>query len=243
MAGIKVGIVEDEMIIAQGIANTLAQLGYLTTEPAVSYTEALEMVVRDKPDILLIDIQLSGKKDGIDLAWKLKEDHKIPFIFLTANSDQATVERAKKLCPDAYLVKPFSKDDLYTAIEICLHNFSISNKRTQPSDKGPYLINETLFIKQGQTYIKVLLSEIMYLESDNVYVHVHSIQARFLVRSTLQNYLDLIGSGHFFRVHRGYVVNVNHIQAINAESVSVNGREIPIAKTYREQLLNGFRLG
>src|SRR4051812_22124930 len=103
MANIKVGIVEDEMIIAEGIVQALEQLGYEPTEPATSYTDALEMIEAERPDILLVDIQLSGKKDGIDLAWKIKEDYNIPFIFLTASSDPATVERAKLICPPAYL--------------------------------------------------------------------------------------------------------------------------------------------
>ena len=82
MTKIKVGIVENDMIIAQGIADALTQLGYAATEPAVSYTEALEMIARERPDILLLDIRLSGRKDGIDLAWKIREDYNLPLFFL-----------------------------------------------------------------------------------------------------------------------------------------------------------------
>src|SRR4051812_34763493 len=103
MTKIKVGIVEDEMVIAEGIIVALTQLGYDTTEPAASFTEAMELIENERPDILLLDIQLSGKKDGIDLAWKIKEDYNIPFIFLSANADSATVVRAKKLTPPASL--------------------------------------------------------------------------------------------------------------------------------------------
>ena len=109
MSKIKIGIVEDEMLIALGISEALKELGYDVTEVANSYTEALEMIVNEKPDILLLDIQLSGHKDGIDLAWKIKNDFQIPFIFLTANADLATVERAKNVSPQAYLIKPFRK--------------------------------------------------------------------------------------------------------------------------------------
>jgi DNA-binding LytR/AlgR family response regulator len=243
MSQIKVGIVEDEMIIAEGIARVLSQLGYLHTEPAVSYTEALEMIEAERPDILLLDIQLSGKKDGIDLAWKIREDYNIPFIFLTANSDAETVDRAKKLCPPAYLVKPFNKDDLYTSIEICLYNFSAVQNKKETQEKGNYMVRESLFIKQGQSFTKVKVDDITYLESENVYINVNTLQDKLLVRSSIQTYLDLINSCQFFRVHRSFAVNAQHIENINADSIVVHGREIPIGKAYREELLAQLRLG
>lgn len=95
MSKIKVGIVEDEMIIALGISDALKDLGYEVATIANNYTQALEIIEAEQPDILLLDIQLSGHKDGIDLALKVKKDFQIPFIFLTANADVATVERAK----------------------------------------------------------------------------------------------------------------------------------------------------
>src|ERR1700761_2961087 len=101
MSKVKVGIVEDEMIIALGIINIVQELGYDTTGPANNYTQAMEMIAADKPDILLLDIQLSGHKDGIDVAAAVRKGYEIPIIFLTANADTATVERAKAVAPDA----------------------------------------------------------------------------------------------------------------------------------------------
>ena len=243
MAHIKVGIVEDEMLIGEGIAEALTQFGYIPTEPAVSYTEALEMINRDQPDILLIDIQLSGKKDGIDLARKIKEDYNVPFIFLTANSDANTVERAKQLCPPAYLVKPFNKDELFTSIEICLHNFSAMGNKKETTEQGNYLIKEFLFIKQAQSFHKVKVDDIMYFESDNVYLYVYTLHNKLLVRSKLQDYIDLVGSKKIFRVHRSFAVNISHIETINSDSLIINGREIPLGKIYRDELLSQLRLG
>ena len=243
MRPVKVGIVEDEMLIAISISKALLELGYEPTEPAINYTEALEMIERDKPDILLLDIVLSGSSDGIDLAWKIKENYNIPFIFLTANSDAATVERAKKVSPPAYLVKPFNKDDLYTSIEICLHNFSTIGQKIPSVEKGNYFINDSLFIKQGQNFIKVKLDEIIFIESDKKYVYIHILGKKLLVRETMQNYVDIIGSKHIMRIHRSYAINLNHIQSINTETLIVGGHEVPIGKTYREELLDSLRLG
>ena len=242
-SNIKVGIVEDEMIIAQGIIKVLKEIGYETCAPAVSYTAAIEMIERDKPDILLLDIVLSGHRDGIDLAWKIKEDYKIPFIFLTANADAATVERAKKVSPPAYLVKPFSKEDLYTSIEICLFNSSTHGREIPSSDQGNYFINDYLFIKQANNYIKVEVDEITHLESDRVYLTVHTSSKKWLVRSTIQNYIDLIASKNFVRIHRSFAVNLRRIDAIRPDSLLVNGNEIPIGKAFRDDLLSILKIG
>ena len=243
MAKIKVGIVEDEMIIAQGIIRALKDLGYETTEPALSYTEALGMIVSEQPDILLLDIQLKGHKDGIELAQKIKTDYNIPYIFLTANGDSATVERAKQLNPPAYLIKPFNKTELYASIEICLHNFSAGNAKSPEAEKDDLFIKDSLFIKHGQHYLKIRTAEIMYLESDNNYVNVYTTNNKLMVRNSIQGYLDIIGNRQFIRVHKSYAVNTEFIDSVNADSIFIKGVEIPIGRAHKEELMAFLRLG
>ncbi len=246
MSKIKVGIVEDEMIIALGIKEALIEIGYDVTEVANNYTQALQMVARENPDILLLDIQLSGHKDGIDVAQVVKTEFNIPFIFLTANADAETVLRAKAVMPNAYLLKPFRKNDLYTSIEMCLHNFSHlkqTQSQPEPAKTGNYIIKDAVFIKQGQYFHKVKIDDILYLESENIYVNVHLAKGKMLVRTSLQDYLDLIGSDNFFKVHRSYAVNVNHIETINSEYLVINGQQIPTTKANRDQLMQYLRIG
>jgi DNA-binding LytR/AlgR family response regulator len=230
------------MIIALGIANTLQELGYDVTETATSYTEALDMIAAEKPDLLLLDIQLSGYKDGIDLAAKVRRDIRIPFIFLTANADTATVNRAKEVSPQAYLVKPFRRNDLYAAIELCLHNYAQAEPEQKKQAEGNYVISDAIFIKQGTLFHKVKLEDILYLESDNVYVNVHTRSGKLLVRNTLPDYITLIGSRWFVRVHRSYAVNINHIQAVNTEYLVINETQIPVSKAFRDNLFNHLNL-
>lgn len=96
MDKVKILVVEDEIIIADDICDILSELGYDTLEPVINYSEAIEAIEKYKPDLAILDIQLAGSKDGIDLAWKIKEDYQLPYIFLTSHADPATVERAKK---------------------------------------------------------------------------------------------------------------------------------------------------
>ena len=120
---LRIGIVEDECIIAESIDSALKQLGYEVSGPAADFESALAMIEADRPDFLILDIKIHGTHDGIELANYINENFQIPFIFLTANSETVSVERAKQTNPVGYLVKPFTKEDLYTTIEISFSNY------------------------------------------------------------------------------------------------------------------------
>lgn len=245
MADIKIGVVEDELLIAHGIIQMLKRLGYDTAGPAKSYDEALAMVETHQPDILLLDIQLKGEKDGIDVAAKVKELYNTPFIFLTANSDAMTLDRVKEVNPAAFLMKPFREREIYAAIEICLHNANTGTTATEEPDQPQenFLINDSLFVKDGQKYVKIKTESICYLESDKKYVYIHTTGKKVMIRSTIQDCIDLIGSADIVRVHRSYAINIQHLETIETEMLIVNQAEVPIGKTYKDELLKRLRIG
>jgi two-component system, LytTR family, response regulator LytT len=243
MNKLKIGIVEDEVIIAEHIADVLVKLGYDVAEPASSFSEAMQMIKDEKPDLLLLDIQLKGKKDGIDLAAAVNEDYAIPIIFLTADSDSLTVERAKKVNPACYLVKPFSKEDIYTAIEICINNTLNKKAEKSQAQQDNFKVKDSLFIKDGNHFSKVKFSDILYLESEHIYVKVHTATRTFLVRTSLQDYFQYFDPKYFIRIHRSYIINVDHIQTVNSEYVVINNVTIPVGKSFKDQLLDKLNIG
>lgn len=246
MGLVKIGVVEDEAVIADHISDTLESLGYLVTEPALNYTEAMEMVEDESPDLLLLDIQLAGSKDGVDVARTVSEKYDIPFIFLTANADSVTVDRAKEVKPSAYLVKPFNKDDLYTSIEICLANKASATigepGQLAPDNVDQHVIDDSIFIKDATTFRKVKFSDILYLKSDHVYVEVHTRGKNYVVRTTMKDFLPKFGAANFFQVHRSFAVNLDHVNGISHVNVEVGTEQIPIGKTYRNELLGKLNL-
>ena len=161
MENLKIGIVEDDLLIAESIVQILKRLGYRTTQPVRNYADALKMITGEAPDLLLIDIILVGSPDGIELAKRVHEENTCPFIFITANSDRATVDRAKEVRLYAYLVKPFNENDLFSAIEIALsafnHEEQLRNKEVtrRPSN------NDFIFIKENHLFHKIELKEII----------------------------------------------------------------------------------
>ena len=241
MAELKIGIVEDELVIARTIVGTLEELGYTHCGPALSYTEALEMLETGKPDLLLLDIQLAGRKDGFDVAERLNETYKLPFIFLTANSDFETIDRAKKVKPHAYIVKPFTKEELYAAIEIAFHNFTGTQTAAKAEKRIASVPRNFLFVKDGYVFRKVFFDELHYLESEANYVLLHlSSQKKIMVRSTISDFMDQLEPGRFIRIHRRFVVNSHFIEDVFPNELSLQGEKLPIGKSYRGEVLRAL---
>jgi DNA-binding NtrC family response regulator len=110
-------IVEDQFVEADYLRLLLEQAGYTITGIARSVPQAQEMIADKKPDFVLLDILLKGKQTGIDLAKQLATDN-IPFVYLSANSDETILNAAKETQPYGFLVKPFREKDLLVALEI-----------------------------------------------------------------------------------------------------------------------------
>ncbi|MBJ7428866.1 MAG: response regulator, partial [Bacteroidia bacterium] len=120
MEALKILIVEDEFIIASNLKLMLEDLGYAPYNPAGSKKEAMEALVKLEIDLVILDINLNGKHEGIEIANYIKDNLHIPFIFLTSNADKETINEAKNTLPKAYLIKPFTEEDIYSAIEMAM---------------------------------------------------------------------------------------------------------------------------
>ncbi len=234
----KIAIVEDEVIIADHIAALLTDMGYDVCEPCGNYDEAINMLRDEKPDLVLLDINLTRGKSGIAVAEHIRSVGNTPFIFLTANNDSATFDKAKKLMPAGYLVKPFQKADLYASIEIALYKAGLQQSKQTPVSLP---VTDHLFIKDGNYRYKVYFNDINYLSSDHVYVTVHTAARKYLVRGSLQEYISKLDA-RFLRIHRSYVVNTGKIDKINSVYLVVNGEQLPVSKNHKDSLLEALNI-
>ncbi|MGH8178667.1 MAG: sensor histidine kinase [Steroidobacter sp.] len=121
-------VVEDERIVALDLAATLRRLGYGVEGPVDTGERAVESALHTHPDLVLMDIRLRGAMDGITAAARIGEETDAPIVFLTAHSDNETLNRAKDASPYSYLIKPFRQDDLRCAIEVTLHRREVELK-------------------------------------------------------------------------------------------------------------------
>ena len=120
MSNTRILLVEDDDIIAKVADWRLKNLGYEVCGRATSAAEAMELVVREKPDLVFMDINIRGDVDGIETAKMIKKGFNIPVIYVTSHSDGPTLERAKATQPDGFIVKPFDDNDLRVAIELAM---------------------------------------------------------------------------------------------------------------------------
>jgi PAS domain S-box-containing protein len=137
----RVLIVEDTGLIANRLRRRLQALGYQISAVVSSGTEAVLTAVETYPDVVLMDVELSGEMDGVEAAEQIRARCDIPVVYLTGHSDGAVMERAKATGPFGYIVKPFKDRDLYSTIEIALHKHE-QEKRLRESEARYHAIVE-----------------------------------------------------------------------------------------------------
>ncbi len=131
---LRVLIVEDEVIVALELQSHLENLGYEVVGSVTSGEEAVLHADALQPDLVLMDVRLSGKMDGIEAARQIRARYEVPIIFLTAFGDEQTLERAKAVGPFGYLLKPFEERDLFATIEVALSKHRTQRQLTERLD-------------------------------------------------------------------------------------------------------------
>ena len=236
---IKILVVEDEMVIGANISLQLSELGYEVTGIIPRGEEALIHIEDNPPDILLLDINLKGTLDGIETAEKMQKTQNIPVIYLTANSDDAHFNRAKRTHPYGFISKPFKKLDLQRTIELTLTQINEKDYKGEKINNSPSLIlSDSIFVRHLNKMVKVTIADILYIEAERNYCRIYSKQKEYLLVMTLKDMDEKLPSKHFLRVHRSYIVNISQITELATSHIVIGKKAIPISKSLKEELLN-----
>lgn len=133
MSKLRVLIVEDEPVIAENISMYLDNNDFEVSGIAYDSIEANEQLQNNTPDAAILDVNLESEEDGIDIAARINQKYNLPFLFLTSYSDKDTLQRAKKVNPSGYIVKPFNEKTLLASLEIAISNHAADINRKMPS--------------------------------------------------------------------------------------------------------------
>ncbi len=130
----RIMIVEDESITAMRIKNSLEDIGYSVTSTEFTGEEAVKKAAEDLPDLVLMDIVLDGRMDGIEAAGKIHSSFNIPVVYLTAHSDNKMLKRLQATEPFGYIIKPFDDRELRIVVEIAFYKFGMEQKLRESNE-------------------------------------------------------------------------------------------------------------
>lgn len=232
MENYRILIVEDEILIADTIGRYLSRRGHEVVGIAISYEEALEIYQKEQPDIVLLDIRLNGLKTGIDFARYINSENlNTPFIYLTSQLDNRSINEAKETFPAGYLSKPIQKESLFATIQIAMHSSNASKAETTPTQEEAPSIQ----LVDGTKNIKLTISKIAYLEADHVYTIIHLVDKKQIMqRSPLREVLDQLPEEFFIQTHRSFAINIRQVGNWDQNHVFVHGRAIPISRSKKK---------
>ncbi|MVM28504.1 response regulator [Spirosoma sp. HMF4905] len=251
---IQILVIEDEAVLAMYVSDLLENQGYEVVGTADNGREALTLYQQNRVDLVLCDINLKGDWDGIETIQNIIRFKPVPVIYMTAQTDKETVERAKQTYPAAYLTKPVRPDNLQIAVDLAIHNFVLRKVSASPdlghkttttekdhhSREAILKIEDKVFIKHNYQFVSINLDDILFLEADNTYTTLVTKSQKFALRLTLGNALNRLDFSDLVRVHRSFVVNIKKLKGFNEREMFIESFTIPLSQQYKEDFIGHF---
>lgn len=251
---LKILIIEDEILVARDLSNLLQDWNYDVLGICATGHDAISVFQEKLPDLVLADVHIKGDMDGVETVQAINKIKKTPVIFITAQADYETVNRAKATLPAAYLLKPFNERNLMISLDIAMNNFHQQSQNEvenhcQNSAKDIKLgadvllkNGNNLFIKQNYRFQKFSIDDLVYLEADKNYTIIVFKQHKIAVRLPLQTVFERLEDiGNIVRVHRSFVINVNFVEEFSEnEIVLPKNKLIPLSAAHKDVFLERF---
>lgn len=241
MSQLKILIVEDDPMIAESVQDIIGILRHEIVGVADDAEKAIAICNENLPDLALLDIQIGGDIDGVDLADLLNQNFEIPFIFTTAFADNETISRAKSKGPYGYLVKPYGIKDMNAAIEVAMSAFE-RFKKAKDNQAISRVIQDSIFLKVDSKLIKVKINDILYIEAKGDYALFKTAEKGFIVHTTMKRVEERLSDHNFVKVHRSYVINLSKIVDIEESNLLIEHKVIPISRANKEALIERLNL-
>lgn len=245
MESINVLIIEDKPEESGPLQEVLLRNNYHVVGVAPTYNEALTLFYANPVDIVIIDIFLDGKPDGITFAETITivPNASKPFVFLTFSKDRQVFERAKLTHPFSFLMKPYNELEVLYAIEMAVEKF-YSQAHSASENQNAILSRDYLFIKKKNSLKKILVTDITYIEVEERYCNVITSEEKFVIQISLTKILELLDPAKFTRTHRNYIVNTEKItEIVVADNLILlqGNHKVTLSDTYKD-FINQFRI-
>lgn len=220
----KILIAEDESLVALDMAHDLESAGYTVVGQVSNGSAAIEATSTLHPDVVLMDITMPGTIDGIEAANTISKEHNIPIVFVTAHSDEATLQRVKLTQPAGYVMKPFEPNELRANVEIALHNTKLATsiRADEHLDTIPEIADKLDRLPEGVDEVKfdaIRTNEIFEKLSSNELINL--ARSATIQDVTAGEYLSLDGESPNF----GFLVLAGRLAMVKSTQ---QGKELTL---------------
>jgi two-component system, LytTR family, response regulator LytT len=232
----RIFLVEDDFFHLHDIQITIEELGHECIGTSSDSLEILDKVEELNPDVILMDIHLNGKQEGIALAKRIRQQYGTLIIFTSSDISVETMSAAIETRPVTYITKPINKNDLQAALILAQNQLnSISESENELS------INENeIYIKSNNRLVKVLLSDILYAFADtkNYCTLVVKNDKKLTLRMSIVSLKKILNSANFVQTHRAYIINWHKVDSLSEQNQEINieGHSIPLGKTFKDEI-------
>ena len=237
-------IVEDNLSFALELEMQVEDIGYHVIGRVDNSAEALEIILGEQPDIILMDIDIKGRLSGLEIGERIKHLN-IPILFITSFGDEEHYAKAQESNMIGYLVKPIEKFSLKTALQLAFLNaHHIQPKETKEDVENHFLSKDYIFFKKKGAFYKVPIQSIAFVHSNNNYCETHTEEKEvFISRISISQMEEMLPSSDFMRTHRQYIVKLDKIDAVNFQDgiLKIIGKEIPVSRGKRTEIAEMIR--
>lgn len=225
-------------------ANELISFLETNNYEVIRVTNALEAEKEIKNrffDVIILDIMIDGKPEGIELAQRMnRQGVNIPFLFLTSMQSKAVFDEAKLTNPMVYLLKPYNELELLYSLELAIESCYQQSNSISFNDRSGVLSPSYLFIKKKRSVVKVDVEAVNFIEVKEKYCSIACNDGQYLIKLSLTKLKEMLCNPDFKQVHRNYLVNVKKIKEIYFEDnliILADDSQIPFSERYKNAFI------
>lgn len=231
--GLDILVVEDDQLHLEIIKNKLNNLGYHQVKSVSTYKAACDYLEHFIPDLIILDYYLDKNFIGTDLIKEYLLNKYVPIIFLSSFYGDDVLKNIVEFAPVDFMPKNLSEFDLDKAINLAI----IKRKEHINNSK----LKDYMFVKSGKEIRKIPVSDIEYVSVDGKYLVLNYNAKKFLVRSTLNDFLNKLPN-NFVKIHQAYIINLKYLESIQVDdsTVRLGNTSIPFSRNYKKDLFASY---
>lgn len=232
---VKCLLIEDNYLTAMNIRKMLEELDYKVLEILHNKEEIENCSLFNEADVILSDVKISVDVFAYEILDKYKKT--APIILFSSYVDIDLYNECKKINPYIYITKPVDKVTLKSAIEGAL-----SNKRLK-SNNDLKVVDGKVFVKSKGALIGIIPNDVLYVESEGNYCYIYLGDKKIVIRSSLNNVMNVLNTPQIIKAQRGYLINTTKVTNVDIsnEFIDIGAHKIPIGRKYKKAVLEHFK--